>query len=81
MNKTFVLLLVVGSLTAVAYASAENDPYWAPKEEPKPIKTVDELIALNRDYMGRVDPDLTPLFGFFPVWPAMLLGLSSKLGH
>lgn len=80
MNKIFALLLVVGSLAAAALASDEQDAYWAPKTQTKPGKTVEELIALNRDYIGRVDPDATPLFGFFPVWPVMLLGISGKSG-
>jgi len=81
MNKIFVLLFALGSLASLSMASDEQDDHWAPKQEPLPSKSIEEPISLNRDYMGRVDPDLTPLFGFFPVWPAMLLGLSGKLAR
>ena len=42
--------------------------------------TREELIALNRDHLGREDPDAL-LNGFFPVWAAIQFLVACKLLH
>ncbi len=41
-------------------------------------KTEEEIIALTRDWLAREDPDQTPFYGFFPVWPAMLMVIAGR---
>ncbi len=75
MIKIFFALIILASLAS----SYDNDEdYWKPTGEKESKKTLNEVISLTRDHMGRENPDSTPMYGFFPVWPAMLLCLSGK---
>jgi len=42
----------------------------------EPQKSPEEKISLTRDWLARDNPDATPFYGFFPVWPAVTMSIS-----
>lgn len=89
MNKVVLLMLLGILVPLVVFANknvdekvdekVEKKGYYDTKVEPERKKSFDEQVSLNRDWYGRENPDKYPFNGFFPVWPAMLLGLSGLL--
>ena len=77
-----MLNLKIISLKLIKYFKAKskkgNEEYWKSLEVPEVKKTAEENIALTRDWLGRENPDKTPFYGFFPVWPAMLMAIAGK---
>jgi len=35
-----------------------------------------QKVALNRDWFGRDSPNTNPTYGFYPVWPVLLIRIS-----
>ncbi|CAF0814410.1 unnamed protein product [Brachionus calyciflorus] len=81
----FILLALVqlfSILNAETVESNETDDIedysWDYDEtsEVKPPLSKKEILSLNRDWLGREDPDKYPSHGFFPVWGACLIVMS-----
>ena len=46
------------------------------KYSPGIAKSLEETIALNRDWLGRENPNADHFNGFFPVWVAVMMSVS-----